>query len=390
MISPLSFYETLTAAGVNFVAGVPDSRLKEFSAFVEAALPRQGHMITVNEGTAIAVAAGVHLATGGIPLVYLQNSGLGNTINPLLSLADAEVYAIPMLLLIGWRGEPGVKDEPQHSKQGKVTPALLEAMQIPYAILDGDATAAEQKTLAMIAKARARSAPVALLVSKGAFAKSERLGLPDNRWVGLPSREESIALLTDILPPTATVISTTGHISRELYELRQRRSQDRSLDFLTVGCMGHASQIALGIARARPDNLVVCIDGDGAALMHMGGLASIGTSGATNYLHVLLNNGVHDSVGGQPTPGLDISFTGIATACGYRSVLGPVTEASKISDALTAALSGKGPRFIEIRVRPGARPDLGRPHEPPQKNKAALMHRLVTSSFDSKLPTSNV
>lgn len=376
MISPKAFYEALAETGVNFAVGVPDSLLKEFCAFADAALPADRHLIAANEGTAVAIAAGVHLATDGVPLVYLQNSGLGNTVNPLLSLTDPEVYSIPLVLLIGWRGEPGVKDEPQHVKQGRVSPAMLESMEIPFEVLDGDPDEADRIARAAVNMARERSAPVAILVRKGAFGKAEEKRQPTPRGEDLLEREQAIEVVTDTLPSTATVVSTTGHISRELYEQRVRAGQDRSSDFLTVGCMGHSSQIALGIALTKREAPVVCIDGDGAALMHMGGLATIGTSDAVNYVHVVLNNGVHGSVGGQPTVGFDISLTDVARACGYRTVRGPVTSESEIRETVAELLQEEGPCFLEVHVKPGARADLGRPKETPAENKRIFIDRL--------------
>lgn len=380
MISPQAFYHVLTSLGVNCVVGVPDSLLKPFCAYIEAVLPAERHLIAANEGTAVAIASGVHLATGGLPLVYLQNSGLGNTLNPLLSLADPQVYGIPLLLLVGWRGEPGVKDEPQHSKQGAVTPALLTALDIPHAILDGDPSAAEHHAHAMAAQARQRSGPAVLLARQGVFAASEARRPPRATDPEALSREHAIELITATLPETAIVVATTGHISRELYEQRRRLQQDPSGDFLTVGSMGHASQIALGIALMRPDRRVVCLDGDGAALMHLGGLATLGTRDLPYLVHIVLNNGVHDSVGGQPTVGFEIQFTAIARACGYRQVYGPVRSEADIRQTLTQTLTARGPVLVEIRVNPGARADLGRPQETPAENKVQFMQRLRAQS----------
>lgn len=382
MIAPEELYATLVEAGVSFFVGVPDSLLKEFCAFADVSLPRMRHVIAVNEGTAVAIAVGTYLVTRELPLVYFQNSGLGNATNPLLSLADPEVYGIPVLLLIGWRGEPGVPDEPQHAKQGLVTPAMLDAMGIPYGVLNGEAGTTRQIGLAMARKARERQGPAVLLVRRDAFGKSEvkRENVPVHD--GLLSRERAIEIITELLPREATVVSSTGHISRELYEQRVRLDQDRSSDFLTVGCMGHASQIALGIAWMQPMSPVVCLDGDGAALMHMGGLATIGTSGLSKFLHVILNNGVHDSVGGQPTVAMQISLTGVARACRYRSVFGPVSTESKIREAMKAAADAQGPVFIEVHVKPGARADLGRPKETPTQNKKLFMERLYSGRTD--------
>lgn len=376
MISPKAFYETLSEAGVNFAVGVPDSLLKEFCAYVDAALPADRHLIAANEGTAVGMAAGVHLSTDGVPLVYLQNSGLGNTINPLLSLADPEVYGLPMVLLVGWRAEPGVKDEPQHVKQGRVSPAMLDAMEIPWKSLDGDPDTADEHARWAVREARERSGPVVLLARKGAFGKAEEKRASEAPAADRLSREYAIEVVTDSLPDEATVVSTTGHISRELYEQRVRAGQDRASDFLTVGSMGHSSQIALGIALTKRDHPVVCLDGDGAVLMHMGGLATAGVSGAENFVHVVLNNGVHGSVGGQPTVGLEVSLASVARACRYPFVQGPVTSEAAIRDAIAGGLAQPGPAFVEVQVQPGARDDLGRPKETPAENKAMFVERL--------------
>lgn len=376
MIAPQAFCDTLLAAGVDFLTGVPDSLLKEFCAHVDAVLPPERHVIAANEGTAVALAAGHHLATGGLPMVYMQNSGLGNAVNPLLSLADADIYGLPMILLIGWRGEPGVHDEPQHVKQGRVTPAMLAAMDIPCRLLEGDPQEATQAAIWAAAVARDNSAPVALLVRKGAFGKAGQKRPASPLPGDLMTREAAIALITETLPESATIVASTGMISRELYEIRRARGQDGASDFLTVGSMGHAAQIALGIARARPDAQVVCLDGDGAALMHLGGMATIGAHAHGNLLHIVLNNGAHDSVGGQPTVAQDISLSAIARACGYEAEGGPVTDAEGLRAAVLRLSQRAGRRFLDVHLRPGARADLGRPKESPAENKARFMARL--------------
>jgi phosphonopyruvate decarboxylase len=376
MISPQAFHQALAAEGVDFLVGVPDSLLKEFCAYVDAVLPPEGHVIAANEGTAVGLAAGHHLATGRVPLVYMQNSGLGNAVNPLLSLADPEVYALPMIVMIGWRGAPGVKDEPQHIKQGRVTPALLDAMDLPWRVLDGDAGTAPETARWAVRTARERGGPVVLLVHKDAFARAEARRPPRPAPDGMLTREAAIALITETLPAHVTVVATTGMISRELYEQRGLRGQERSGDFLTVGSMGHASQIALGIARARPGVQVVCLDGDGAALMHLGGMATIGTSDAGDLFHIVLNNGAHDSVGGQPTVAQRIALTAIAAACGYDQVAGPLDDPAGIGAQVARLAQMPGRRFLEVRVRQGARPDLGRPVESPAQNKAQFTARL--------------
>ena len=369
MISPKTFYEILASEGVAFFSGVPDSLLKEFCAYVEAVVPPEAHIIAANEGSAVALASGFYLATGKLPMVYLQNSGLGNAVNPMLSLADESVYSLPVIVPIGWRGAPGVRDEPQHMKQGRVTPALLEALEIPWRQLDGDPHAAAEAAKWAAETARHKGGPVVLLAHKGVFGKTESRKTPPLIEGAVMGRERAISMITSHLPPKTVVVSTTGMISRELYEQRTVLEQNRSLDFLTVGSMGHASQIALGIATARPDLNVVCLDGDGSTLMHMGGLATIGSSKVGNLFHIVMNNGVHDSVGGQPTAAQHISLTEVAKACCYGAVGSTVNTENGLSEAVARLSQKNGTRFLEVLVTPGSRPDLGRPIETPIANR---------------------
>ena len=332
---------------------MPDSLLKSFCAYLTDRCG-ENHVIAANEGGAVGLAAGHYLATGMPALVYMQNSGQGNAVNPLASLADQDVCSIPVVLLVGWRGEPGGQDEPQHVKQGKITVSLFETLDIPVEILPGDEAAALDMTRKTVEKAMAESRPVALVVRKDLFAeyrlKNARCDISDLR------REAAIEAILKMLGDDAVVVSTTGMISREVYETRERLGQGHSRDFHVVGSMGHALMVALGIAKSRPDRQVVCIDGDGASIMHMGNMAIAAQSGCRNLAHIVLNNAAHDSVGGQPTVGGAIDLPAIATACGYNR--------------------NGAPSFREIRVAKGARPDLGRPKEPPQVNKEALMSVL--------------
>ena len=353
MIEVSKFVSCLREAGVDFFTGVPDSLLKSFCAFITDNCA-ENHVIAANEGGAVGLAAGHYLATGNPALVYMQNSGQGNAVNPLASLADPDVYSIPMVLLVGWRGEPGVKDEPQHVKQGKVTVSLFETLGIPVEILPDDEPAALEVTRNMVERAKAESRPLALIVRKGLFAEYKLQNKkPD--IAELP-REQAIEDILKSLPEDAVAVSTTGMISREVYETRERLGQDHSRDFLTVGSMGHAIMIAMGIAKAQPDCPVFCLDGDGASIMHMGNMAVAGQSGCANLTHIVFNNAAHDSVGGQPTVGGSIGLTAIAESCGYNR------EGS--------------PTFKEIKVAKGARKDLGRPKEPPQVNKKLYMETL--------------
>lgn len=377
MISPKEFYEFLIKRGISFFTGVPDSLLKEFCAYVDSESKSTSHLISANEGTAIGIAVGNFLATGNIPLIYLQNSGLGNTINPLLSLADKEVYSIPLILLIGWRGEPGVKDEPQHIKQGRVTPEILDSIGIPYKLIDKDANQSFINTEWAIQKALKSNSPVVLLVKKGSFSKSEKQkNKVEYIEENLLSREKAISIITNKISKDSFLVATTGMISRELYEQRSKYKQKRDSDFLTVGSMGHASQIALGISNAKPKKQIICLDGDGAALMHLGGMATIGTSSEGKLVHIVLNNGSHDSVGGQPTVANEISLKAIAKACNYKKVYGPLTEENEIINIIQQVNNEKGNIFIEIKVKKGSRADLGRPKETPIENKKIFIANL--------------
>jgi len=371
MIEPKYFYELALAHGTDFFTGVPDSLLKNLCAYITDNAPKEKHIISANEGSATALAAGYHFATGKIPLIYMQNSGEGNMINPLLSLADSDVYSVPMLILIGWRGEPGVHDEPQHIKQGKVTCGLLDAMKIPYQIVSAESADLEKQFDKAYAYINENSAPYAFVIRKGTFSDYV---LKNNETVaGKMSREEAIEKIMLLADEKAAFVSTTGMASRELYELREKHGMNHERDFLTVGSMGHASQIALSIALQKKERNVFCIDGDGATIMQMGGLATIGSRAPQNLVHIVLNNGAHDSVGGQPTVARQIDLCGIAKSCGYESV-----KKVETIEELENALSNLEEKltFIEVIVKKGARKDLGRPKSTPIENKKAFMEFL--------------
>lgn len=373
MIQPKTFIEQLQHGGIDFFAGVPDSLLKNLCAYITDNVSREKNIIAANEGNAVALAAGYHLATGKVGCVYMQNSGEGNIVNPLLSLVDEDVYHIPMLLIIGWRGEPGVHDEPQHKKQGKVTLSLLETMGVPYAVLDANWEQQVQQAIATIQKT---NGVYTLIVRKGTF---DEYVLLNQTISSLPlSREEAIKIVVDKLREDDIVVSTTGMISRELFEYREAKQQGHGADFLTVGSMGHASQIALGIALQKPNRRVFVFDGDGAMLMHMGGMAIIGDYCPKNLVHIVFNNGAHDSVGGQPTVGQKIDVEAIAKAVGYTDVISVDNEM-----ALCCAMNHinsaviEGTSLINANVHKGNRKDLGRPSTTPIENKQALMENLA-------------
>lgn len=370
MLSPKIFIESLAAKGIDFFAGVPDSLLKNVCAFISDTLDDRHNIIAANEGAAVGLAAGHYLATGHIPCVYMQNSGEGNAINPLASLTDKEVYGIPVLLVIGWRGEPGVHDEPQHVKQGKITLPLLDAMGIRHEILSQDETEFRSQLDGAVRHMSETGEAFAFIVRKNTF---EPYTLQRHEVNEYPlSREEAIQKVAASLSAKDVIVSTTGMISRELFEYRTAQGQGHERDFLTVGSMGHASQIALGIALEKTDRRVWCFDGDGAALMHLGSVAIIADKAPENFVHVIFNNGAHDSVGGQPTVGLKVNLAGIAKAAGYKDAVS-VTTADDLGSALKALKTMRGPVLLEVRVHRGNRKDLGRPTTTPIQNRDALM-----------------
>ena len=372
MTDPKLFFDALTQAGIEFYAGVPDSLLKDICAYISDNTNAENHIIAANEGSAFALGIGYHLATNKVPLIYMQNSGLGNIVNPLLSLADPEVYAIPSLLMIGWRGEPGVKDEPQHKKQGRITLEMLQAMEVPFHIITPDMSPSEVQDVInnAVTETKASNRPNALVVKKGSFSPYELQKTSSSNFPLL--REDAIKIIIDNMANEDIVVSTTGVASREVFEYREALGQSHERDFLTVGGMGHASQIALGIALHKPGRQVYCFDGDGAALMHMGAMAINASAACPNFTHIIFNNGAHDSVGGQPTVAHQIDISAIAGAVGYADVLQVETE-DEIKESILELKNVAGPSLLEIKVNKGFRKDLGRPTKTPIQNKTDLM-----------------
>jgi phosphonopyruvate decarboxylase len=368
MIDPRALFESLRRRDVGLFTGVPDSLLASFCAYVDDHALATEHVIAANEGNAVALAAGYHLSSGRLGAVYLQNSGLGNTINPLTSLVDPEVYRVPLLLIIGWRGEPGVKDEPQHVKQGRITPGQLDLLEIPYWILEASSDL-EGVVAEAFAGLAARNAPVALLVRKDAFSsyKSKR----PRRYDWQLRREDALRTLLELASSRDLVVSTTGKTSREVYELRAQAGQPQR-DFLTVGGMGHTASIALGVALGNTDKRVICLDGDGSVLMHLGALPIIGDLAPRNLLHVVLNNSAHESVGGQPTVAGAVDLAALARACGYRAYRLASDDAG-IRSAWQELSAEAGPVLLEVRIGLGSRDDLGRPKSSPEENKHAFI-----------------
>lgn len=372
MIRPEFFIEKLRENGIDCFAGVPDSLLKNICAYITDHFDAQHNIIAANEGAAVGLAAGHYLATGQPACVYMQNSGEGNIINPLASLTDPEVYNIPVLLLIGWRGRPGVHDEPQHVKQGKVTTGLLNTMGINFDVLSKEEDKAE-KQIAKAIDALKKKDVYALVIEKDTFEDYKLQNVEKNDLT--MSREEAIQTVAAALGEKDCIVSTTGMISRELFEYRAAMNQGHERDFLTVGSMGHASQIALGIAMAKPDRKVWCFDGDGAAIMHMGSMAIVANKAPKNYVHVVFNNGAHDSVGGQPTVGLKIDLPAVAKAVGYTKTY-TVDNKADLEVILYELKEQVGSILVEVKVKKGNRKDLGRPTTTPIQNKEALMEFL--------------
>jgi phosphonopyruvate decarboxylase len=372
-ISPKMFYKVLEGHNIEFFTGVPDSLLAPFCLCLDEKVSHERHIIAANEGNAVAIASGYHLATGKIPLVYMQNSGLGNSVNPLLSLCDPDVYSIPMILLIGWRGEPGFKDEPQHIKQGKVQLDLLNAMDIPYEIISKDELEFEKKIMKCIDDANMKNRPTAILVKKGTFEKysQARSNFEDK----LMTREEALEIILAQYKSESIIVSTTGKTSREIFEIRKRNKQSHFSDFLTVGSMGHCSSIALGIAMSKPHKDVVCIDGDGALIMHMGSLATIGNSKPKNLCHILINNYSYESVGGQETSAKSINMLELVRSNGYLNMVS-VQKKSHLKDRIQGLRKCTGPSFLEVIVKSGSKANLGRPTIKPIDNKKSFMNFL--------------
>lgn len=363
------FCDMLIENGFAFATGVPDSI---FAAFIDR-LQESGmkHIMATSEGEACGVAAGYHLATRKVPMVYIQNSGFGNCVNPLTSLLDENVYSIPALLLISWRGQPGQKDEPQHYRMGQKSASLLEILGIPFEIAVDDS--AQMRAILNYAKEHfwKKSSPFAILFPKRVLKSTAPvLGATQNNFM---LREQALEILTESLGPKDVIISTTGKTSRELFEIRERKNQCHGQDFLNVGAMGCAASIALGVAHARPDRRVVLVDGDGAALMKMGTMATIGHYRPANLLHVLLDNNAHESTGGQKTVSHTVKFDAVACACNYGS-----TETVCSAEQFRRVLEKNsiGPRMIVAKIKVGSRPDLGRPASSPIQNKRDFMSFL--------------
>lgn len=355
----------------DFFTGVPDSQLKalcNYLMYIYGTDPRH-HVIAANEGNCTALAAGYHLATGKVPVVYMQNSGEGNIINPVASLLNEKVYAIPVLFVIGWRGEPGIHDEPQHIFQGEVTLQLLDVMGIPSFVVGKETTEAEVSAAMYTFRDLFRSGKsAAFVIRKNALTFDQKVEYRNDYDM---LREEIIRHVTKV-SGNDPIISTTGKASRELFEIREAERQGHQYDFLTVGSMGHSSSIALGVALQKPDRRVWCLDGDGALLMHMGAMAVVGACKPDNLIHIVINNGSHETVGGMPTVAGNMDIVQIARACGYRNAVS-VKDFEGLDRELNEAKARGELSLIEVKCAIGAREDLGRPTTTAVENKRAFM-----------------
>ncbi len=362
-------------AGITFFTGVPDSQLKGLCDLLYATYGVDGshHVVAANEGNAIGLCAGHYLATGRPALCYMQNSGLGNAVNPLASLMDGKVYAMPCLLVVGWRGEPSVHDEPQHVKQGEVTLGQLELLDIPYIILGKETTDAEfDAAFAPLRTHLDAGRTAAIVVRKGGLTTDVKPAYRNDRTM---TREEAVGRIIRLAGDADAFVSTTGKLSRELFELREAAGEGHARDFLTVGSMGHASMIALGIAMEQPNRRIWCLDGDGAALMHLGAMAVLAQRKPRNLLHVVINNAAHETVGGMPVCEGAFDVSKAAAALGYRHVFRADTP-DTLDAAVTAAMNAGELALVEVMCAVGARADLGRPTTTPVQNRYALMAHL--------------
>lgn len=367
------FAHKVKKLGINTVTGIPDSTLQQFCDYICKNDIFENHIVTENEGASVGVAIGEYLATGSPACIYMQNSGLGNVVNPITSLANSDVYGIPMLLIVGWRGEPGTKDEPQHKYMGKITLDLLKVLDIPYAVVDSQTT--EDELDGFLEAARnsfADNKQYALVVKRGAFEKDNNIAYSNNY---LMKREQAIEIIVRWLKEDDIVVSTTGKISREMYENCDAILESHAQTFLTVGGMGHANMIAYQLAKRKSDQRVICLDGDGAILMHMGSLAVLGRKPANNMIHICFNNDAHESVGGMPTGAVGMSYAGIAEQCGYNKVY-HVDEEKALQETLARIRTDHEMAFLEINVAIGSRNDLGRPKETAEENKISFMEYL--------------
>lgn len=370
--------DILESRGMEFYTGIPDSHMEQLCNYLVERFGTSGHhILPANEGSCAGIAAGYHLATGKVPVIYMQNSGLGNFMNPFVSMLSDRLFGIPCLLIVGWKGEPGRPEQPQHVLQGELTEGTLDLLGIPYAVLEkGIDKAGFSDMIDGLLPVIHGGRCAAMIVRSGAITADI---IAKGEQSGLMRREAAIERIISAAAPDDAFVATTGKACRELYEIRERLGLAHGNDFLVIGSMGHASSVAQGIALNRPETRIWCLDGDGSSIMHLGALASIGSSSPANLIHVILNNGAYDSVGGQPTIAPGIDFSKVAEACGYRKCY--MAESPEgLVEALASAKDSIGPMLIEVRISDGSREDLGWPKISPKDAKAAFMGFLEESS----------
>ena len=374
MVNHELLFNRLSELGVNFYTGVTDSLLNDFCLYAIDYCDDEHNIIAANEGNAIGIAAGYYFSTGKLPVVYMQNSGIGNAMNPLLSLTHQDVYSIPMILVIGWRGDPSIIDHVQHKRQGELTTVLMDDMNIPYEILDKDDMVISKFEWA-VAKAKEISAPVALIAKKGILSKSKKETFYPEEGI-MMNREDAMDIVFDFMPDDTIYSATTGRATRELHEMFVKRNLHFDREFLNVGSMGHNSSVALGMAVGCPERHYVVFDGDSATLMHLGALTTTGKVAPKHFLNIVLNNGAHESVGGQPTIGFGIDYAKLSAALGYKHYFYAENTEELQSILKTIDYGNLGTSFLEIRLAQGSRKDLGRPKKTPIENKNSVMEYL--------------
>lgn len=365
------FVENIHKLDISNLIGIPDSALKPFCDYINGMGKDEfNHYVPANEGAAIGMAIGSYLATRKPACVYMQNSGIGNAVNPLTSLANENVYGIPMLMIIGWRGEPGKKDEPQHKFMGSITTDILNVLDVKYEILSRKMTMEEISTGFNKAKSvLEQNGQFAFILKKDFLDNIASEAYKNNAQI---IREDAIREIISNLSDDNIVVSTTGKISREVYEQSDMIREQHAQEFLTVGGMGHASMIALSIAKEKKEKRVYCLDGDGAAFMHMGNIAFIAKQNPSNLVHICLNNQAHESVGGMPTGAAGLQYAEIAKTCGYAKIY-RVNHLEELQKVLIQIKNEYQLTFIEINVKIYSRENLGRPKESAEENKNNFM-----------------
>jgi phosphonopyruvate decarboxylase len=341
---------------LNFFSGVPDSVLKNFTNLL---INKSSHVLATNEGSAVSIGIGYHLSFNKLPCIYMQNSGLANAINPLISIAHKGVYSIPMMMLIGWRGSPGIKDEPQHLIKGKITKNLLKLLGIKYEIIESEKDFNKIKKLINFSKKK--KVPVACLFKKGVLKKvnyhkkfSERSTIKNKIL-----RSEVIREILKSIQNNTKIISTTGYTSRELYQIRKNEGYHKGKDFYMIGGMGHSSSVALGAA-FKKNKKILCLDGDGSMLMHLGSLHTVGLMNKNNFKHILLNNQSHESVGGQEISFKRVKMEKLIKGLGYSKYI-QLKDKKDLKNKIQSVLKYKGSIFLEVLIEKGAIKNLGRP-----------------------------